>query len=29
MAAYGAAGYAGVMFVEWVWMRIFAAGNLP
>jgi hypothetical protein len=29
MAAYGAAGYAGVMFVEWAWMRIFAAGNLP
>lgn len=23
MAAYGAAGYAGVMFIEWVWMRIF------
>jgi len=23
LAAYGAAGYLGVMLVEWAWMRIF------
>ena len=23
LAAYAAAGYLGVMFVEWAWMRIF------